>query len=231
MKSLTELQETLSGLQDGIDTCVTFLAQLTGGRRPKQVARAKLNGDGLRAQVKEKWAEHKRGRLVGIESSPPSGDNVTVAQAAKMLKMSEANVRLKIKAGHLRAMKEERSVARAGDRAAFRHHIMVIPRHDVFVLANGEQLTADAAPVRKKKKIPPSKQLKPGQSWSDKKREERQRTADLLAHFDTSEARPMPPGARPMRAGVLIQHNYLRTAKKGPDGEPRYLRTAKTFEP
>lgn len=53
----------------------------------------------------------------------------------------------------------------------------------------------------------------------------REKTAKLLAHFDTDIEHGVPPGVSPQSVGVLVQHGLLKKVAEG-----QYLRTGKVFK-
>lgn len=242
MKSLSDLQSVLgglqgqiSGLQQHIDECVDYITQLTGTRPPKRgpYRKAKANGATLRDKVKQHFVANRGGkwaRLNALEFVEPSNNTVTVDQAAKMLRMSDANVRLKIKAGDLRAMKElRRGKARTGPGSA-PHPVMVINRNEVLAYAEARnggdrnlvvrhvQPRATTTKKRRPKKRPSAQpQIK---YYGSAIVRQRQATAVFLSQFDLAE----PKAITDHRIGSLVRRGYL--IRHGDNG---YVRSGKEF--
>jgi hypothetical protein len=81
------------------------------------------------------------------------------------------------------------------------------------------QVDAKRRAAKSAKKTP----AKPGEHTS-KLRQQRQRTADILARFDPKEPRLIPQGMRTQAAGIYTRRGYLQRKGKG-----LYIRTAKPF--
>lgn len=227
MKSLSDLQSVLGdlqgsigGLQDQIDDCVAFIAQITGSGGRKRGPYRKTNGATLRDKVKRHFVATrggKWGRLNALEFVEPSGNTVTVEQAAKMLRMSDANVRLKIKGGDLRAMKEMRAGKKRTGPGSAPHPVMVLNRNEVLAYADARN--GDTPPVRSTRPAPKKRRPTGPKHYSPAQLKQRERSAALLSQFDRTE----PKSIRDTRLGALVRRGYL--ARKG-DG---YIRTAREF--
>lgn len=131
-------------------------------------------------------------------------------------------------AGGLTARKIEQLLAYHDGIAAALRTTLAVLRGDAIdhrqhrapaVLAAAVQL--DAA---RRANASPTKQRAPHGSLVSAIKARRQRTADMLAKFDTRTPRaPEPDDVR--RLSVSIQHGFLKKVRGG------YIRTAKAFEP
>jgi len=105
-----------------------FQARRSGGKRAK---RAKANG-----------AEHGNGNgsSIPLDAPLPDGTNVTVKEAAKILKCSDANVRLMMNDGRLPHTSYERRGSKA--RPDVKLKVMVIPKEDVIRFRDEQKAAA-----------------------------------------------------------------------------------------
>lgn len=147
----------------------------------------------------------------------PSHDTMTAQEAAQYIGMSDSGVRLLYHAGKL--PNPTRELRRFGRSGRF-HPAMVIPRSAVeaYKAQSGDE--APAAPAHRSAKG--NGTAKPSEYKSVMK-ERRERSARLLAHFDRTEPRQIPPDYGPTGISVLVQHKYLKPKAGG------YVRTAREF--
>lgn len=219
MKSLSDLQAVLGGMQGQITACVEYIDQLAnvfGGKRRKSPAR--VNGATLREQVKRHYHQH---RGIPLVAGPPNPDNVTIQQAAKMLKISEAGLRWRITNGILSATKEVRIT---GSKGVGRkpHTVMVVNRNDVLALQGTKHTPRTTITNRTVAKAVKKARAKPTPGHGAKIAAQRQRTVDYLQKFDVETPRSSD-GWNGL--GSLVRRGYLK--KKG-DG---YVRTGKEYSP
>jgi hypothetical protein len=258
MKSLSELRIVLGGLQDQVNECVDYIDQLNGlmwgGKGPKRkyaVPRSYksihkgVNGEApqlpstLRERVKEHYHQQRGavGPLGGARSkdflpSPPTARNITIEEAAHILKMSDNGVRFRINRGQLPSTTEVRQTRTSGI-GAKPHKVIVVDRAAVLALADAEaggaliRGRAAFVPARKPAKktrraAKPARAKKSGPGHASKIQQQRQRTVDLLAKFNPDTPFYDPASARLL--GPLVRRGYLRKV-----GERQYLRTGLEF--
>lgn len=144
----------------------------------------------------------------------PSHDTMTAQEAAQYIGMSDSGVRLLYHAGKLPSPTKE--LRRFGQSGRF-HPAMVIPRSAVEAYKAQSSDETPAAPAR------PAKRAAKSSNYKSEMKVRRERSARLLAHFDRTEPRQLPPDFSPNGMSVLVQHKYLKLKAGG------YVRTAREF--